>query len=80
MLIFNQLNHPNIIRAIEYFDDDNMTFIVMELMEGGEMFDKLSQREIYTESYAANIFRQIANAISYCHAMGLVHRDLKVSK
>ena len=49
----------------------------MELMEGGELFDRLVEVEHYTEKQAVEAFRPLADAIRYCHSMGIVHRDLK---
>jgi calcium-dependent protein kinase len=44
---------------------------------GGELFDKIIEKEYFEEGYAAKIFRQILNAINYCHKLEIAHRDLK---
>ena len=49
----------------------------MELMEGGELFDRLVEVEHYTEKQAVEAFRPLVDAIRYCHSLGIVHRDLK---
>lgn len=82
--LYNELNimsivdHPNIVRVYEYYENDGVAFIVMELMEGGELFDRIVQYEHYTEKQAADSFRPIVDALRYCHSLGICHRDLKV--
>jgi len=51
--------------------------MVMELMTGGELFDRIVEKEHYSEKEAADTIRPIVDAIRYCHSMGIAHRDLK---
>ena len=46
-------------------------------MTGGELFDRIVEKETYNEKEAADLIRPIVDAIRYCHSMGVVHRDLK---
>ena len=47
--ILSQLDHPNVVKLIEIFDEDDCVYLVMELMEGGELFDRLVEKENYSE-------------------------------
>jgi calcium/calmodulin-dependent protein kinase I len=51
--------------------------MVMELMTGGELFDRIVERGKYSEAQAVGVVRKITDALAYCHARGVVHRDLK---
>ena len=79
--ILIKLDHPNIIKLYEIFEDDRFLFLVMEKCNGGELFDTIidhiQKKRMFTEKNAAIIFQQIITAISYCHNNGIVHRDLK---
>jgi serine/threonine protein kinase len=54
-----------------------MLDIIMELITGGELFDKIVEIEHYSEADAANLMKQIADAVQICHDKNVVHRDLK---
>ena len=47
------------------------------LCTGGELFDRIIQEEYFSEEMAAKVFRQILQALNYCHSNNIVHRDLK---
>jgi len=71
------LQHPNIIHLNDVYITQNKIYIVMELMDGGELFDYVVKRGTLTELEASNLMRQITSAIEYMHSQGIVHRDLK---
>jgi len=75
--IMKRVNHPNILKLFEVFEDDEEFFLVMELVLGKELFDKIVERGQYSERDASNIVRQIVAAVDYLHANGIAHRDLK---
>lgn len=74
------VQHPNIVRLYEVIDTHTKLFLILELGDY-DMYDyiiKTSEKGI-KESDAQQYFSQIAKAIDYCHALHVVHRDLKVN-
>nr|XP_054506372.1 calcium/calmodulin-dependent protein kinase type IV-like [Agelaius phoeniceus] len=72
-----RLSHPNIIKLKEIFETPSEIALVLELVTGGELFDRIVERGFYSERDAANVVKQILEAVSYLHENGVVHRDLK---
>ncbi len=78
--ILKQMDHPNIIKLFEIFEDKKYYYIVTEFLTGGELFEKITDEEFYsdfTEKDAANLMEQVFAGINYCHMKRIVHRDLK---
>lgn len=75
--ILQGLDHPNVVKMIEVFDEEDFLYIVLELMTGGELFDRIVEKESYSEKEAADTIRPIVDAIRYCHENNIIHRDLK---
>ena len=71
------LQHPNIIQLFDVYITEDKIFIVMELMEGGELFDYVVQKGTLTEDEAASIVHKVTSALVYMHSKNIVHRDLK---
>jgi serine/threonine protein kinase len=71
------LNHPNIIQLLDVYITEEKIFIIMELMEGGELFDYVVQKGTLTEEEAARIVKKVTDALVYMHSKNIVHRDLK---
>lgn len=75
--ILKKLDHPNIVKIYEYFEDTKFIYIVMELVTGGELFDKIQSVHRFSENKAAEYFHQILSGVNYLHKHKIVHRDLK---
>ncbi|KAG8479932.1 hypothetical protein CXB51_029510 [Gossypium anomalum] len=67
----------SIVSFKEACEDDNAVHLVMELCEGGELFDRIVARGHYTERAAAAVTRTIMEVVQLCHKHGVIHRDLK---
>jgi len=76
--ILSKIDHPNVVRMHAIFDTPDHLFIVMELMEGGELYEEVIQRSTFSEKEAAIIIKQLLDALVYLHARQIVHRDLKL--
>ncbi|XP_053562592.1 NUAK family SNF1-like kinase 2 [Bombina bombina] len=76
--IMSSLCHPHIISIYEVFENSSKIVIVMEYASHGDLYDYISERQRLTEQEARRFFRQIVSAVQYCHANGIVHRDLKL--
>ncbi|EQC42392.1 CAMK protein kinase [Saprolegnia diclina VS20] len=69
--------HPNIIRLFETYEAEEYVCLVMELADGGELFQMLVRDGAYSEAIAQQYVRDILTALEYLHEKGIVHRDLK---
>ncbi|XP_062589854.1 MAP kinase-activated protein kinase 5-like [Saccostrea cucullata] len=80
-------DHPNIVKVLDVYANDVLfpgdphpkarLLMVMEFMEGGELFDRISKESKFTERKAATYLRDIAEAVHRCHNLNVAHRDLK---
>ncbi|KAE9605769.1 putative protein kinase CAMK-CAMKL-CHK1 family [Lupinus albus] len=71
------INHPNVVKIFEVMASKTKIYIVLELVKGGELFDKISNSGKLKEDEARTYFQQLINAVDYCHSRGVYHRDLK---
>ncbi|CAD8215479.1 unnamed protein product [Paramecium octaurelia] len=75
--ILKELNHPNILKLYELFQDEKYYYIITEYLEGEELFQKIINLKHFTEKIAADYMRQILGAVVHCHEKKIVHRGLK---
>ncbi|KAH7519429.1 hypothetical protein FEM48_Zijuj08G0035100 [Ziziphus jujuba var. spinosa] len=71
------IKHPNVVNLFEVMASKTKIYIVLELVDGGELFDKIARRGRLKEDEARSYFHQLINAVDYCHSRGVYHRDLK---
>lgn len=75
--IMKKLDHPHVLKLYHVYEDDQQFYLVMELVRGKELFDKIVERGMYSEKDAALIIKQVVSAVQYLHDNGIAHRDLK---
>jgi len=75
--IMHKIKHENCVTLFEMFETKHTLFMVLELLTGGELFDRIVNKGSYTEKEASQVIKSIASAIQYLHSIGIVHRDLK---
>ena len=74
--ILKTLDHPNIMKVYEYFNNPNCFSIVSELCTGGELFKKIEDSHL-SENVGKYVMKQLLSAVAFCHKNGIIHRDLK---
>eukprot|EP00405_Crypthecodinium_cohnii_P051011 CAMPEP_0206600542 /NCGR_PEP_ID=MMETSP0325_2-20121206/45888_1 /ASSEMBLY_ACC=CAM_ASM_000347 /TAXON_ID=2866 /ORGANISM="Crypthecodinium cohnii, Strain Seligo" /LENGTH=607 /DNA_ID=CAMNT_0054111927 /DNA_START=8 /DNA_END=1828 /DNA_ORIENTATION=+ len=75
--IMKDLDHPNICKLLETYEQGRFMFFVMEFCGGGELFDRIADRGMIEEDKTADIIKQAATALNYAHSKGIAHRDMK---
>lgn len=75
--VLRSIDHPNILKIFEFFEDDSKVYIVTEICGGGEIFDEIIARGRFSERDAAIVIKHLLNVLIYCHENKIVHRDLK---
>lgn len=75
--ILASLNHPHIVPLIDFFDEKDCYFLVMELMSGGDLFDRIGKKKSYSEADARDLIVKMLKAVGYCHAAKIAHCDMK---
>jgi serine/threonine protein kinase len=77
ILIMKRINHPNIVKLFDVYQTKTKLYLVMELVTGGELFEKIAQEGKLSEHQSRRYFQQLIDAIEYMHNIGVCHRDLK---
>lgn len=73
-----QLNHPNIVKLIDFVENDDYYYIIQEVVSGGELFNQIVKFTYFSEDLSRHVIVQVAEALLYMHEqVGIVHRDLK---
>ncbi|XP_047257279.1 CBL-interacting serine/threonine-protein kinase 1 isoform X3 [Capsicum annuum] len=72
------LKHPNVVRLYEVLASKTKIYMVLEYVNGGELFDRIASKGKLSESQGRKLFQQLIDGVSYCHDKGVFHRDLKL--
>jgi len=72
--LLRSLHHPNIIHLEDIFSDDSHIYLIMELSNGGDLFDRISEKKRYTEEEARQVLIQLLQAIQFLHEHNIIHR------
>jgi len=75
--VLKRLDHKNVVKLLEAYESRTCVYLVMELVTGGELFDRIVEKGSYSEKDAADLIKQVLSAVAYMHEEGVVHRDLK---
>ncbi|KIY67315.1 Pkinase-domain-containing protein [Cylindrobasidium torrendii FP15055 ss-10] len=77
IVIMKLIDHPNIMKLYDVYDTSEKLFLILEHVQGGELFDYLCDQGRLSNSEALGYFQQIMSAVDYLHCFSIVHRDLK---
>ena len=75
--VLKALDHPNIIKLFDCYQDKSYYYMVEEYCSGGDLFDYIQKEKFFTERKAGTIFNQLLSAVNHLHKKKIVHRDLK---
>lgn len=71
------MGHRNVLTLIDYFETTNNLYLITDIAQGGELFDRIYNKGNFYESDAVKIIRAVTSGVAYLHSHGIVHRDLK---
>lgn len=77
IIIMKLIQHPNVMGLYDVWENKGELYLVLEYIEGGELFDYLVAKGRLEENEAIKYFRQIIHGVDYCHKFNICHRDLK---
>jgi len=75
--VLARLNHPNLVRVTDYFEEQGNAYLVMDFVEGRSLADVILEDGAQLESRVLDWGRQLLEALTYCHDQGVIHRDVK---
>ena len=74
------MDHPNIIKMYEFFEDEKRFFIVTDIIKGGKLIDIILEKGKMMEDQVLHLIKNALACINYCHREGVVHRNLRPEK
>uniref|UniRef100_A0A7N5ZZN6 Protein kinase domain-containing protein n=1 Tax=Anabas testudineus TaxID=64144 RepID=A0A7N5ZZN6_ANATE len=75
--VLKRIKHENVVGLEDFYESQTHYYLVMQLVSGGELFDRILDKGVYTEKDASTVIKQVLQAVCYLHENGIVHRDLK---
>ncbi|KAL6111273.1 uncharacterized protein ACO6RY_08290 [Pungitius sinensis] len=75
--VLRRIQHENVVGLEDFYESRTHYYLVMQLVSGGELFDRIIERGVYTEKDASTVIQQVLQAVRYLHQNSIVHRDLK---
>eukprot|EP01083_Nonionella_stella_P005945 17159_1 len=75
--ILKKVDHPNIVKLFDVYEDRHRLHLVMEFLPGGELFARICEKESFSEKEAVRILREILEALDHMHDKNILHLDLK---
>merc|ERR1719456_2192593 len=75
--IMKSLKHPHVVHLREVMQTANHIYMVLEVIAGGELFDKIVEAKKFDEDTGRRYFQQLVAGVRYCHQQGIAHRDIK---
>ncbi|XP_077398850.1 calcium/calmodulin-dependent protein kinase type 1D-like [Vanacampus margaritifer] len=77
IIVLRRIQHENVVGMEDFYESPTHYYLVMQLVSGGELFDRILDRGVYSEMDASRVIQQVLHAVSYLHSNDIVHRDLK---
>ncbi|KAM9859448.1 calcium/calmodulin-dependent protein kinase type 1D-like [Aulostomus maculatus] len=75
--VLRRIQHENVVGLEDFYESRTHYYLVMQLVSGGELFDRILDKGVFTEKDASSVIKQVLEAVSYLHENSIVHRDLK---
>lgn len=72
--ILESLTHPHITKSYGFYEDSSKFYLILELLDGGELFDRIVTKSSYAEHEARNVVKYLLSSVKYCHDNNIVHR------
>jgi len=76
-VVLAKLNHPNLVRVTDFFEEDDDAYLVMDLVEGESLDNRIAREGALPENIVLAWAAQLLEALHYCHSQGVIHRDIK---
>ena len=76
-IVLSRLHHPNLVRVIDFFEEKELTYLVMDFVEGEDLATRITRTGTQPESQVLQWAEHLLDALAYCHTKNVIHRDIK---